>query len=197
MTGNTSQRWGSVQIALHWAIVALLLVQVPVGFGMVGESPGPTQDFLYNLHKNFGLIVFVLALVRLAWRMAHPVPKLPEDLPSWQATAAKTTHALLYLLLFTMPLTGFLYTALSGYPVPLFMAWDVAKLVPVNKPLGEWFKLAHLSLQWLLYLTVVIHVAAAFHHHLARRDWVLRRMMSSTEPLEALRPPSPADRKPA
>ena len=104
------------------------------------------------------MIVFLLAIVRLAWRMAHPVPYLPEDLPSWQATAAKTTHALLYLLLFTMPLTGFLYTALSGYPVPLFMAWDLAKLVPVNKPLGEWFKLAHLSLQWLLYLTVVIHV---------------------------------------
>ena len=98
-------------------------------------------------------------------------------------TAAHATHWLLYLLLFAMPLTGFLYTALSGYPVPLFMAVDLAKLVPVNKPLGEGFKFAHLSLQWLLYLTVAVHVGAAFHHHLARKDWVLRRMMSSTEPL--------------
>ena len=89
------------------------------------------------------------------------------------------------------PITGFLYTALSGYPVPLFMAVDLAKLVPVDKPLGEGFKLAHLSLQWLLYLTVAVHVGAAFHHHLVRKDWVLRRMMSSTEPLKGIAPAGP------
>jgi cytochrome b561 len=184
MTGNTSQRWGSVQIGLHWTIAGLLLIQVPVGFGMLGQSPGPTQNFLFNLHKNLGLIVFALAIVRLAWRLRHPVPYLPAGLPAWQASAAHATHWLLYFVLFAMPLTGFLYTALSGYPVPLLMAVDLAKLLPVNKPLGETFKLAHLSLQWLLYLAVAVHVGAAFQHHLVRKDWVLRRMMSSTEPLE-------------
>ena len=141
MTGNTSQRWGNVQIWLHWTIAALLLIQVPVAFGMLGQSKGATQDVLFNLHKNVGLIIFFLAIARLAWRVAHPIPYLPSDLPAWQATAAHATHWLLYLLLFAMPLTGFLYTALSGYPVPLFMAVDLAKLVPVNKPLGEGFKL--------------------------------------------------------
>lgn len=185
MIDNTSERWGSVQIGLHWTIAALILIQVPVAWGMVGEGPGPTQDFLYNVHKNFGLIIFLLAIVRLTWRWAHPVPYLPDDLPTWQATAARVTHALLYIVLFAMPITGFLYTALSGYPVPLFMVWDVSKLVPVNKPLGEWFKLGHLSLQWLLYLTVALHIGAALQHHLVRKDWVLRRMLSSQEPLEA------------
>ena len=70
-----------------------------------------------------------------------------------------------------MPITGFLYTALSGYPVPLLMVWDLSKLVAVNKPAGEWFKLAHLTLQWLLYFVVLLHVAGALHHHLVRKDW--------------------------
>lgn len=184
MTGNTSERWGSVQIGLHWLIAALILIQAPAGWVMANAAPGALQDFLYNLHKNFGVMVFVLAVVRLLWRQAHPVPLLPADMPDRQKTAAHVTHLLLYALLFLMPITGFLYTTLSGYPVPLFMVWDVAKLVPVNKPLGEWFEIAHLSLQWLLYLVVVLHVAGALNHHFVRKDWVLRRMTSSTVPLQ-------------
>ena len=183
MTGNTPERWGSVQIALHWTIVGLLLVQLPAGYGMVLSAPGAVQDTLYNVHKNVGLIILILAVVRLAWRCAHPVPDLPADLPPWQARAARATHVLLYLLLFLMPLTGFLYTTLSGFPVPFLMVWDLAPYVPVDKPLGAWFKLAHLTLQWLLYLTVLLHVAGALHHHLVRKDEVLRRMLSSRAPL--------------
>ena len=184
MTGNTSERWGSVQIGLHWLIAALILIQAPAGWVMANAAPGALQDFLYNLHKNFGVMVFVLAVVRLLWRQAHPVPLLPADMPDRQKTAAHVTHLLLYALLLLMPITGFLYTTLSGYPVPLFMVWDVAKLVPVNTPLGEWFEIAHLSLQWLLYLVVVLHVAGALNHHFVRKDWVLRRMTSSTVPLQ-------------
>lgn len=184
MTGNTSERWGSVQIGLHWLIAALILIQAPAGWVMANAAPGALQDFLYNLHKNFGVMVFVLTVVRLLWRQAHPVPLLPADMPDRQKTAAHVTHLLLYALLLLMPITGFLYTTLSGYPVPLFMVWDVAKLVPVNKPLGEWFEIAHLSLQWLLYLVVVLHVAGALNHHFVRKDWVLRRMTSSTVPLQ-------------
>ena len=183
MTGNTTERWGSVQIGLHWPIVVLILVQMPAGFGMVLSAPGPLQDPLYNIHKNGGLIILIVAVIRLAWRSAHPVPYLPADLPAWQARAAHVTHFLLYLFLFLMPVTGFLYTSLSGYPVPFLMVWDLSQLVPVNKPLGEWFKLAHLTLQWLLYLTVLLHVAGALQHHFVRRDWVLRRMLSSQVPL--------------
>jgi cytochrome b561 len=183
MTGNTSERWGSVQIGLHWLIAALILIQVPAAWGMVNAGPGALQDFLYNVHKNGGVIIFVLAVVRLAWRLMHPIPGLPGDMPGWQRTLAHVTHFLLYALLFVMPITGFLYTGLSGYPIPLFMIWDLSKLVPVDKPLGEVFETFHVSLQWMLYLVVLLHVAGALQHHLVRKDWVLRRMTSSTAPL--------------
>jgi cytochrome b561 len=188
MTGNTAERWGSVQIGLHWTIAALILIQVPAAWGMVAASPGALQNTLYNVHKNVGVIIFLLACVRLAWRWGHPVPYLPADLPLWQATAARATHFLLYFLLFLMPLTGLFYTALSGYPVPLLMIWDISKLVPVNKPVGAWFEVAHLSLQWLLYLVVVLHVGGALQHHLVRKDWVLRRMLSARDPLPLRQP---------
>jgi cytochrome b561 len=180
MLGNTRERWGSVQIGLHWTIAALiLLVQVPAGITMVWSSPGALQNFLYNVHKNVGLIVFLLACFRLAWRWHHPVPYLPADLPAWQATAARATHALLYALLFLLPITGFLYTAMGGFPVPFLMVWDLAKLVPVNKPVAEVFKIVHIGLTFLLYATAALHVAGALQHHLVRKDGILQRMLSS------------------
>jgi cytochrome b561 len=188
MRENTAERWGSVQIGLHWTIAALvLLVQVPAGITMVWVEPGTVQNVCYNIHKTNGIVIFLLAIVRLGWRWSHPVPVLPADMPEWQARLARTTHALLYVVLFAMPITGFLYTAMGGFPVPFFMLYDLARFVPENKPVAEIFKSAHLTLQFVLYLTVVLHVSGALYHHFGRRDPVLLRMLSPTRPLPALR----------
>jgi cytochrome b561 len=188
MRQNTELRWGSVQIGLHWTIAALvLLVQVPAGITMVSVEPGTVQNVFYNIHKTNGIVIFLLAVVRLGWRWSHPVPGYAPDMPLWQARLARTTHALLYIVLFLMPITGFLYTALGGFPVPFFMLYDLAQLVPENKPVAEVFKYAHLTLQFVLYATVILHVAGALQHHLVRKDGVLRRMLSSTAPLPEMR----------
>jgi cytochrome b561 len=188
MRENTRERWGSVQIGLHWTIAALvLLVQVPAGITMVWVEPGTVQNVGYNIHKTNGIVIFLLALVRLGWRWAHPVPVLPADMPEWQAKLARTTHALLYLVLFLMPVTGFLRTAMGGFPVPFFMVLELRYLVPENKPVAEVFSYIHFTLQFVLYATVILHVAGALYHHFGRRDGVLLRMLSSSRPLPGLR----------
>ncbi|MFE0757049.1 cytochrome b [Inquilinus sp. NPDC058860] len=186
MNRNTAERWGRVSIALHWTIAALiLLVQVPAGLTMNRVGPGLLQNILYDTHKMTGLTMFALAVVRLLWRWANPVPVLPADLPPWQAAVARLTHGLLYLLILAMPVSGFLYTAMDGFPVPLFYLANLAELVPVNKPAAAVAKAVHLNLIWVLLAVVVLHVAAALHHHLVRRDGILRRMLSSKARLPA------------
>lgn len=188
MRRNTRERWGSVSIGLHWTIAALiLLVQVPAGLTMVAIERGTLQNVLFTTHKNVGLVILALAVVRLGWRWAHAVPELPADLPDWQTRLARTTHVLLYILLFLMPISGFLYTALGGFPVPLFGLYDLANLVPENEPLAEVFQGMHFVLQFALYLVVVLHVAGALQHHLVRKDGVLKRMLSSKTPLPEMR----------
>jgi cytochrome b561 len=188
MRGNTEERWGSVSIGLHWTIAALvLLVQVPAGLTMVAVGPGTLQNVCYNIHKTNGIVIFLLAVARLGWRWSHPVPALPPDLPDWQAMAARITHVLLYVLLFLMPITGFLRTAMGGFPVPFFMVVELRHLVPENKPVAEVFSSVHFTLQFVLYATVMLHVAGALQHHLVRKDGVLRRMLSSSAPLPEVR----------
>lgn len=186
MLRNTRERWGSVSIALHWVIAALVLVvQVPAALIMLNLEPGASQDLAFNIHKTNGIVIFLLAIARLGWRVSQPLPALPADLPAWQRAAARSSHAVLYLLLFAMPISGFLYTAMGGFPVPLFMIYDVGPLVPTNEALAQRFRAAHVLLQWLLYATVLIHVAAALQHHVVRKDGVLRRMLSSSADLPA------------
>jgi cytochrome b561 len=185
---NTRERWGSVSIGLHWTIAALvLLVQVPAGITMVSVDPGTVQNVFYNIHKTNGIVIFLLAVVRLGWRVSQPVPGYAPDMPVWQARLARTTHALLYIVLFAMPITGFLYTAMGGFPVPFFMVYDLSQLVPENKPVAEVFKYSHLTLQFVLYATVILHVAGALQHYFVRKDGVLRRMLSPTAPLPEMR----------
>ena len=188
MRENTAERWGSVQIALHWTIAALvLLVQVPAGITMAAVEPGPGAERLLQ-HPQDQRHRDLPAGTRPAGLALGASGAAPAaDMPEWQAKLARTTHALLYLVLFLMPITGFLYTAMGGFPVPFFMVYDLRKRVPVNKPVAEVFKYAHLTLQFVLYITVLLHVAGALYHHNVRKDGILRRMLSSTAPLPELR----------
>ena len=180
MRWNTEDRWGSVQIGLHWLVAGLiLLVQVPAGLVMLRVDPGTLQDTLFNVHKNVGLVIFALAVVRLGWRLANPVPALPLDVPGWQERIAYLTHFLLYVLIFLLPISGFLYTAFGGFPVPLFMLWDLGQLIPKSEPQAEVWQAIHFWSQWALYGVVTLHVAGALQHHFIRDDDVLRRMLSS------------------
>jgi cytochrome b561 len=178
MRRNTEERWGSVSIGLHWTVAGLvLLVQVPAGIAMLRVDPGMLQDTLFTLHKNVGLIVLALAVFRLGWRLANPVPALPDDLPGLQARLARLTHVLLYALLFLLPISGFLFTAFGGFPVPLLLLVDIGKLVPASEPQAEVWKAIHHWAQWALYLVVTLHVLGALQHALIRRDGVFQRML--------------------
>jgi cytochrome b561 len=77
------RRYDNISIALHWAIAALALAQLALGWWMIGlpDKTGVQRDW-FNLHKSVGLTIGTLMLVRLAWRLFHPAPALPASLPS-------------------------------------------------------------------------------------------------------------------
>lgn len=176
MSASTSERYTRTAIALHWLIAALVIFQFAWGWWMqeIPKQPvGPRVD-AFNLHKSIGMTICVLMLARIAWRLSHQPPPLPP-MPRWQARLAHANHLALYVLLVAQPLVGYLGSEVSGYPVKFF-GITLPNWAGKNVALKDWLSLAHLTLSWLILLTVLLHVAGALKHALVDRDGLLARM---------------------
>jgi cytochrome b561 len=125
-TAASPDRYGAVAIVLHWAIAALILVNWPLGYFGEGIERllGASQ---VALHKSIGLTVLGLSVLRLLWRLGHPVPPLPESIARWRAVAARFTHAAFYVLIIAMPVTGWLRISSGKYPLTWFGLIDLPK----------------------------------------------------------------------
>jgi cytochrome b561 len=176
------QRYSATAIALHWLVALMLLGSATLGLYMVDLQLSPTKLKLYSWHKWLGVTIFLVAAGRLFWRLTHPAPALPATVPVWQRRAAALSHALLYALLFVIPLSGWLMSSALGVQVVVFGVLPLPDLLEKDQVLGERLKLAHVVLNLVLLALVALHAAAALKHHFLDRDEVLFRMLPAVRP---------------
>ena len=162
--------------ALHWLTAALVLVLIPVGIIMANIGPGTPQNFLYNLHRSIGVLLLPLVLARLIYRLGHPPPPLPADIPAAQQFAATLMHRALYALLIIQPIVGLIATSAYRAAISFFWLFELPPVWPQDRPFSERVFLGHRVIGFLLAILLCGHVGAALYHHFVRRDSVLRRM---------------------
>lgn len=166
---STPTRYGSVAIAIHWSSATAVVLAFAAGLVLANSDPVPAP--LLIAHIVLGLTVFALTLLRVVWWLAADTrPSLPNDQPGWQQLAARTVHALLYVLLILMATSGLTTIVLSG-ALPAIVAGaplpDLSQLVP---------RVAHGLMSKLLLVLLVGHIGAALYHQLIRGDRLLARM---------------------
>jgi cytochrome b561 len=166
---STSTQYGSVAIAIHWLSALAVVLAFVAGLVLANSEPVPAP--LLVAHIVLGLSVFALTLLRIVWWLAaDDRPPLPADQPRLQQLAAKTVHALLYVIVLLMATSGIMTIVLSGAlpalaagaPVP-----DFSELVP---------RVAHGVMSKLLLVLLVGHIGAALYHQFVKRDRLLARM---------------------
>lgn len=165
-------------VGLHWLVAGLILSGLFMGWTMTEMALSPRKLQVYNWHKWVGVTVLGLAVVRLIWRFTHRSPPLAATTPRWQRAAARGGHALLYLLMLVMPLTGWIYSNLTGYPVVYLGKIPLPDLVERNRELAETWLEVHATLGVVLAVVIAGHVAAAFYHQFFMRDGTLLRMLA-------------------
>jgi cytochrome b561 len=163
-------------IALHWLALLLIVGGFSLGVWMVDLPIAPRTLRVYAYHKWIGVTVFLLAIVRLAWRIGHPAPP-SVAMPAWQRRAAAASHVLLYALMLAIPLSGWLYSSATGVQVVYLGLVALPDLVPKDKALAGALKTAHVTLNFTLLALVLVHAGAALKHHFVDRDRVLSRML--------------------
>src|SRR5262245_19050724 len=126
--------YGGFAVAMHWLIAVLIAVQFALGWSMPHIGRNTRPDTLINLHLSFGMLIGLLVIVRLGWRVMHPVVPLATAAPGWQKRAAVGTHRLLYALLVVIPILGWLIASGRKFPVSLFDLVQLPPLLPAKHP---------------------------------------------------------------
>ncbi|MGH8610414.1 MAG: cytochrome b [Gammaproteobacteria bacterium] len=163
-------------MALHWLMMLLILTLIGLGWYMADLPKGEQRSAFFALHKSIGLTVFLLALLRLSWRLSHPPPRLPASLEPWRRRFAGVIHFAMYCCMFLQPMSGYLSSSFSGYatryfgvPLPQW-GWE-------DKFLNELFSSIHQASALTLCSLITIHVLAALSHALPGQEPVLRRTL--------------------
>jgi len=169
-------RYTRTAIALHWLMAVLILVALPLGMFMHELELSPLKLKLYAWHKWLGVTVFGLALLRIVWRLLNRPPALP-DMPVWQKRLAAVAHGLIYLLMFLVPLSGWLMSSAKGFQTVYLGLWPIPDLLGKDVEWGERLEAVHEALSNGFLLLLLLHVLAALKHHHVEGDDVMRRML--------------------
>lgn len=177
-------RYGNVAVVFHWLIALAIIGLLIVGKVMTGMAPDePLRFVLTQWHKTFGILVLLLSVLRLLWRLGHAAPAHPAGAPGWEKLAASATHGLMYLLMFAIPVSGWILVSASplGIDTLLFnriewphIAWFANHADKAD--IAERFEEVHELAANLLIVLLLMHVGAALKHHLIDKDDVLTRM---------------------
>ena len=181
------ERYTRTAIALHW-LIALLIV-VNVGLGLSADYlPDDWVRPVIDTHKSIGITVLGLAIMRLLWRLTHPAPKLSSHYARWERIAAHGVHVALYLLIFALPLSGWIHDSAwkdaATHPMTLFgtIPWPrigwVMDVEPATKErLHDLFGSLHTWFGYVLYAAFGLHVVGALKHQWLDREPELQRML--------------------
>lgn len=176
-----SGRYSGVAIALHWLLGLAILGIFAVGLYMADLPVSPLRLKLYNYHKWAGICFLALSLLRLAWRITHRPPALPDSvtiaMPAWQARIYHATHSLLYALFFIVPLMGWAYSSAAGFPVVLFGIIALPDLLAVDKELAKLIRSLHELSAFALIGVILLHIGAALKHQFIDHDHLISRML--------------------
>ena len=86
-------------------------------------------------------------------------------------------HAALYVLLFAVPISGWVMNSAAGFPLQWFGLFNLPSIAPHDRDLHELAESMHEWLFWALVALAAAHAAAALYHHLFQRDATLARML--------------------
>jgi cytochrome b561 len=186
----TNTRYNGVAVAIHWLTALAIAAQLAMGWTMTSMKPGSYLQFsLYQWHKSVGITILALSIVRLVWRLLHKPPPLPAAMPAWEKRVAKASHALLYILLIGLPITGWAVVSASPFNIPTvlygilpFPHLPILPDLEDKRAAEQALALMHEIGGWILVVLLAGHVGAALRHHFVVHDDVLVRMLPRLSP---------------
>jgi cytochrome b561 len=160
---------------LHWLMAACLVAMLLIGVSMVASLG--SYHTLLAIHRPLGILILLLAVLRLATRLLTKIPDFPPAMPQQERFVVKVSERLLYTLFFALPLVGWAMLSAGYYPIVMFGALHLPAILPANPGLYAKLRETHTILAYLLFLAFLAHMGAVLFHTLILRDGLLNRMV--------------------
>lgn len=161
---------------LHWTSAILIIGLFAAGFWMVGlDYYSEWYNTAPHWHKSVGLIFFTLTLFRLFWKFISISPGLIGS--PFEKKTASAAHYLLYILLFTLFISGYLISTADGRGIETFNWFTVPGLGSFIENQEDLAGLVHEYVAYTLIGLASLHALAALKHHFINKDNTLKKML--------------------
>ena len=179
---DTKTKLSGVTVALHWIVGLTMIVLVAVGVYMTDYK----VYALYPIHKSFGMLIFIVVLMRVIWRLKQGWPEAASKYKTWEQSLSRVVHWVLIIATVVMPISGMLMSGLGGHGLHIFGLEllaatpnpdEAGKMIPINGPLAGISHEVHEIAGKVMFVAFLLHLAGALKHHFIDKDGTLRRML--------------------
>ena len=189
MLKNSATEWGLISRATHWLVALFIAVEIPLGFWMADlievytETQGDDTWAIrtINVHQTIGLLVLMLAILRINWRLNNPTPDLPASHAAYQRYLARVTQVFLYILMIFYPLTGWASASTSAGEFPVFFfGLEIPRMISSQSEgttfAYDLFSGMHRACWKIGSGLLFLHVSGALWGQFIKKEHVLTRM---------------------
>ncbi len=176
--GSGASSFDPVARTAHWLTLFLILGVFATAF-LMHRLP-VAWNLTLQLHRSFGIMVWLVTVLRLVWRQFARFPDWPANMSRATQRAAQAMEYALYGLLLLQPILGLLHSSAHGGRVKVFFLFRLPPLMERNHDLADKLLVAHTIVAYLLFILIALHASAALFHHFIRRDETLARMLRGT-----------------
>ena len=173
---DTFEKFSLTTVSLHWIIAIGMIAMLAFGLYLEDLPKSPEKGELLGIHKSFGVIILVVALLRIFWRAKNKFPKPLSTLANWQAKLAKFTHWFLIIGTVMMPISGVIMTIGGGRSIAVFGVELIAGSGEKIEALSQVGHIIHGLGGKLIILFLILHVIGAIKHQVFDKDGTLSRM---------------------
>ncbi len=174
---DSPKKLSTLTIALHWIIGIGVIMAIASGLYIDGLPRGYDKGALVGAHQSLGILILLLAVLRIVWRLKNGFPVALSAVSRCQEIAGKTIHILLLAGTVLLPISGFIMTVGGGYPVMFFGFELVAGSPEKNEVLSQIGHFVHGVGGYVLIALILLHIAGALKHHFLVKDGTLKRII--------------------
>lgn len=169
-----------VSITLHWLSAVVIIGLFAVGLWMVDLNYYSSwYTVAPHWHKSIGLSLMAATLFRLLWKTIKNQPEIIGS--GLEKISAKSAHAIIYILLFGLFISGYLISTSDDRGIEVFNWLTVPSMGELFLDQSDIAGEIHEYLAYTLIGLALLHAVAAFKHHFIHKDNTLKKMLGVKE----------------